>query len=188
MTIKFHWKSRIVVSDIDNSALCASIYGIQLGGSYFGLQRWWIEQEWHTGLVRKLPVNMERNDKRRHLEVKSSMNHITNEQIFDLIKDIPNLELFLDNRVIQWHNGYFTIQSRGIDYILRPEDVLAIVVDAAKREMGKDWFGCDAVMVDRQKKIWRAGFHKPQQRYRQFEASTEAAAVLAAFKAWKEKI
>jgi len=69
------------------------------------------------------------------------MNHITNEQVFDLIKDIPNLELFLDERVIQWHRGHFTIQSRGIDYILRPEDVLAIIVDAAKREMGEACVG-----------------------------------------------
>lgn len=56
MTIKLHCTRRVVVFESATSALCQALFGIQIGAWYFGIQKCWIESEWHTGVVYKTPV------------------------------------------------------------------------------------------------------------------------------------
>lgn len=108
---------------------------------------------------------------------------LTAKQVWEMVKDLPERDSVVEATGLVPTVGktsgrccLFTYAGKAV----KTANALALIVDAAKREMGEDYKG-SMVMRD----TWTAsvvlgGYEDA------IDADTEAAAVLAAFKAWKE--
>lgn len=85
---------------------------------------------------------------------------------------------------VRWNHerGWFLRSQGGLDVALSQDEVVALIVDAMKREMGEDWNGCTPYMPNE----WVAYYRRGNDGVCSAEAPAEAEAVIAAYKAWKE--
>lgn len=111
------------------------------------------------------------------------MDELTAEKVFEMVGDrlIPPLVEYVwpgqASRMVRPHGWYL-----GGRQPLPPAYALALIVDAAKREMGEDWHGCTPYMPNE----WVAYYKRGDDGVCSAEGHTEAQAVLAAWRAWKE--
>lgn len=111
---------------------------------------------------------------------------LTAEQVWEMVKDVYNRDTLYSTTgglmaVVGESTGrccWFNLRTTRAE----PHEALALIVDAAKREMGTAWYGCQWSPFQ---KTWKA-YTKTQDDWPGYEADTEAAAVLAAYKAWRE--
>ena len=119
------------------------------------------------------------------------MDEITEEQVWEMVKGIDLNKIIPDVscRRDDPDGPHETVREWSIatDYeaTLSPKHALALIVDAAKREMGEDFQGATVSDVSHRNRRWVAFWHDGCDFTEAF-APTESAAVLAAYRAWKE--
>lgn len=114
------------------------------------------------------------------------MDELTAEQVWEMVKaHSPTIRELVYIGTAEWgcHSGWHISEEW-----IAPNHALALIVDAAKREMGEDWYGCE-----RSQKKWKAYVYTKSKDgdteiagVEVVIAPTESAAVLAAYLAWKE--
>jgi hypothetical protein len=109
---------------------------------------------------------------------------LTAEAVWEMVADVPDIEAMLENIQVAVTGGIRIWYLQGPDKTIdiEPHMALALITDAMKREMGEDWGGCMPIGV----KNWRAYIENEVSDWPGYDAPTEAEAVIAAYKAWKE--
>lgn len=103
-------------------------------------------------------------------------------EVYELVKDVwepDRLEYVKEgyaSQMIRPHGWYFG------KYPILPAQALDLIVGAMKREMGEAWYGCQ---WSQSQETWKA-YIKERSDWPGYEADTEAEAVIAAWRAWKE--
>ena len=113
-----------------------------------------------------------------------AMDELTAEQVWEMVKaHSPTIRELVYIGTAEWgcHSGWHISEEW-----IAPNHALALIVDAAKREMGEDWHGTMLVNVVGDTQYWDGDVFIKGTGIVNHPAPTESAAVLAAYLAWKE--
>lgn len=122
------------------------------------------------------------------------MDELTAEKVWEMVKgiDIPKLCDNVGCRRDDPDGPYETVREWSIatdyDGTLSPYQALALIVDAAKREMGEVYRGVNRSRNEWGNQFWDCEFYRGDEygSISSRQGDTEAQAVLAAYLAWKE--
>lgn len=110
-------------------------------------------------------------------------------QVYELVKDIPSIDEWLPDVCCLAFDGSHWIYG-SLEEPFSPAHALDLIVGACKREMGEDYRGCCRDAPTDDCKEWVCEFfyrNNPDDSNFSRDGDTEAAAVIAAWRAWKEE-